>query len=128
MAHIESTLSPGSQAYRANREHMLALIDRVREYERRTLAKSAASSGRFEKRQQLLPRERLSLLLDPGAPFLELCSLAGLGLDTPDLDKSVPGGVPSIRISIPTLSDTPARIGSGGPSTRSRSLSRGAGP
>ena len=92
MAHIESTLSPGSQAYRANREHMLALIDRVREYERRTLAKSAASSGRFEKRQQLLPRERLSLLLDPGAPFLELCSLAGLGLDTPDLDKSVPGG------------------------------------
>ena len=92
MAHIESTLSPGSQAYRANREHMLALIDRVREYERRTLAKSAASRGRFEKRQQLLPRERLSLLLDPGAPFLELCSLAGLGLDTPDLDKSVPGG------------------------------------
>lgn len=92
MAHIESTLSSGSQAYRANREHMLALIDRVREYERRTLAKSAASRGRFEKRQQLLPRERLSLLLDPGAPFLELCSLAGLGLDTPDLDKSVPGG------------------------------------
>ena len=92
MAHIESTLSPGSQAYRANREHMLALIDRVREYERRTLAKSAASRERFEKRQQLLPRERLSLLLDPGAPFLELCSLAGLGLDTPDLDKSVPGG------------------------------------
>ena len=56
MAHIESTLSSGSQAYRANREHMLALIDRVREYERRTLAKSAASRGRFEKRQQLLPR------------------------------------------------------------------------
>ncbi|EHP37461.1 methylcrotonoyL-CoA carboxylase, partial [Cupriavidus basilensis OR16] len=28
----------------------------------------------------------------PGAPFIELASLAGLGLDNPDLDKSVPGG------------------------------------
>ena len=41
---------------------------------------------------QLLPRERVALLLDPGAPFLELCTLAGLGLDNADLEKSVPGG------------------------------------
>ena len=40
----------------------------------------------------MLPRERLALLLDPGTPFLEISSLAGLGLDNPDLDKSVPGG------------------------------------
>jgi geranyl-CoA carboxylase beta subunit len=92
MATIESTLSPSSDAYRDNRAGMLALIERVRSCERRALAKSAASRERFEKRQQLLPRERLALLLDPGAPFLELCSLAGLGLDTPDMDKSVPGG------------------------------------
>jgi len=71
---------------------MLALLDRVRQYEARTRQKSAASRERFEKRGQMLPRERLSLLLDPGAPFLELSTLAGLGLDNPDLDKSVPGG------------------------------------
>jgi geranyl-CoA carboxylase beta subunit len=92
MPHIESNLSTGGTAYAGNRDHMLGLLERVRSFERRTQARSAASRERFEKRQQLLPRERLSLLLDPGAPFLELATLAGLGLDTPDLDKSVPGG------------------------------------
>jgi len=92
MPQIESTLSPTSADHAANREHMLGLIGRLRAFEQRTQARSAASRERFDKRQQLLPRERLSLLLDPGAPFLELATLAGLGLDTPDLDKSVPGG------------------------------------
>ena len=92
MAQIESNLSPSSEAFLANRDGMLALIERVRTYQRRTVEKSAASRARFEKRGQLLPRERLSLLLDPGTPFLELSPLAGLGLDNPDLDKSVPGG------------------------------------
>jgi geranyl-CoA carboxylase beta subunit len=92
MAHIESNLSPSSEAFMAHRDGMLALIERMRTYQRRTVEKSAASRGRFEKRGQLLPRERLSLLLDPGTPFLELSPLAGLGFDNPDLDKSVPGG------------------------------------
>jgi geranyl-CoA carboxylase beta subunit len=92
MAQIESNLSPSSEAFLANRDGMLALIERVRTYQRRSVEKSAASRARFEKRGQLLPRERLSLLLDPGTPFLELSPLAGLGLDNPDLDKSVPGG------------------------------------
>ncbi|AVS86518.1 acetyl-CoA carboxylase carboxyltransferase subunit [Paracidovorax avenae] len=92
MPQIESTLSPTSADHAANREHMLGLIGRLRAFEQRTQARSAASRERFDKRQQLLPRERLSLLLDPGTPFLELATLAGLGLDTPDLDTSVPGG------------------------------------
>jgi len=92
MPQIESSISTASAAFAANRDNMLGLLDRLRTFEQRTHAKSAASRERFEKRQQLLPRERLSLLLDPGAPFLELATLAGLGLDTPDMDKSVPGG------------------------------------
>jgi geranyl-CoA carboxylase beta subunit len=92
MAHIESKLFVGSDTFNANREGMLALLQRVRACEQRSVAKSAASRERFEKRSQLLPRERVSLLLDSGTPFLELCTLAGLGLDNPDLDKSVPGG------------------------------------
>ncbi len=92
MAIIESNVSPGSEAFETNRTGMLALIDRVRGYERRSIATSGKSRERFEKRGQLLPRERLSLLLDPGTPFIEIGSLAGLGLDNPDLDKSVPGG------------------------------------
>jgi len=92
MPQIESTISLNSPAFAVNREHMLALLERVRQSEQRARDKSATSRERFEKRQQLLPRERLALLLDPGAPFLELCTLAGYGLDTPDPQKTVPGG------------------------------------
>lgn len=92
MATIESNISTGSESFQANREGMLALIERVQGYEERSTETSARSRDRFEKRGQLLPRERLSLLLDPGTPFLPICSLAGLGLDNPDLEKSVPGG------------------------------------
>ncbi|GLS15387.1 MULTISPECIES: acyl-CoA carboxylase subunit beta [Hydrogenophaga] len=92
MAHIESQLSVTSDTYQANREGMQALLERVRLYEARARQKSAASRERFEKRGQMLPRDRLALLLDPGAPFLEIASLAGLGMDQADLDRSVPGG------------------------------------
>ncbi|MFZ5508555.1 MAG: acyl-CoA carboxylase subunit beta [Pseudomonadota bacterium] len=92
MTILESTINTSSEVFKANRDGMLALLRRVRTLEERTRAASAASKPRFDKRDQLLPRERLSLLLDPGAPFLELCTLAGYRLDNPDPDKSVPGG------------------------------------
>ncbi|NDZ12252.1 acetyl-CoA carboxylase carboxyltransferase subunit [Variovorax sp. WS11] len=92
MAKIESTLSANGEAFQANLAGMLALIERLRGIEARTVQASAASRERFEKRGQLLPRERLALLLDAGAPFLELSTLAGFGMDRPDLEKSVPGG------------------------------------
>ena len=92
MAQIESRLSPMGESFIANRDNMLALLQRVREFQQRTVDKSSASRERFEARGQLLPRERVSLLLDPCTPFLELSALAGLGLDTPNLDKSTPGG------------------------------------
>jgi geranyl-CoA carboxylase beta subunit len=92
MATIESNISIGSESFQSHRQGMLALIERVHGYEERSAATSARSRERFEKRGQLLPRERLSLLLDPGSPFLPICALAGLGLDNPDLEKSVPGG------------------------------------
>src|SRR5579863_5106641 len=92
MAIIESKVPINGQAFLANRAMMLDLISRVRLLEQRTRDASAASKPRFEKREQLLPRERLALLLDPGSDFLELCTLTGYRLDVPDDDKSVPGG------------------------------------
>ena len=92
MAAIESTISTGSEAFAANRAGMLALIERIRTAENRAVDASNASRKRFESRGQLLPRERIALLLDPGTPWLELCTLAGYGLDTPDESKTVPGG------------------------------------
>ena len=92
MPFIESTLDVAGAAFAENRAAMLALLERVRGIEARVAATSAAARPRFEQRGQLLPRERLAVLLDAGAPFLELATLAGLGLDTPDLERSVPGG------------------------------------
>src|SRR5438132_2313113 len=92
MAVIESTIVPSSAAFKANRDGMLGLIDRMRALEARTRAASAAAKDRFHKRGQLLPRERVALVLDPGAPFIELSTLAGYMFDVPDPDKSVPGG------------------------------------
>ena len=92
MALIESNISPSSEVFQNNRKGMTALLDRVRSLEERTRRASASSAARFEKRGQILPRQRLALLLDHGAPFLELSSLAGYCLDKPDPDQSVPGG------------------------------------
>src|SRR6202021_4198906 len=92
MAILESTIAPSSEAYKANCAGMLALISRMRALEERTRAASAAAKDRFHKRGQLLPRERVALVLDPGAPFIELSTLAGYMFDVPDADKSVPGG------------------------------------
>ena len=92
MPQIASNVSANSDAFKSNRAGMLDLLQRVQAYQQRTVAKSAKARERFERREQLLPRERLALLLDHGAPFIELSALAGLGLDNPDLDQSVPGG------------------------------------
>src|SRR5260370_39791417 len=92
MAALESTIAPHSDAYKANRDGMLALISRMRSLEERTRAASAVAKDRFHKRGQLLPRERVALVLDPGTPFIELSTLAGYMFDVADADKSVPGG------------------------------------
>ncbi len=75
-----------------NRAHTLALVDRWRSLEARTRAASAKAAALFDRRGQLLPRERVSRLLDPGVPFLELSTLAGWLADRDDPERSVPGG------------------------------------
>ncbi len=81
----------GDQAT-ARRAAMLARIAQLRALEERAALASARSRPVFDKRGQLLPRERVALLLDPGAPYLPLCSLAGFMQDSKDPAASVPGG------------------------------------
>src|ERR1044072_3894444 len=92
MAIIENTIATGSAGYKSNREGMLALIARMRALEERARAASAGAKDRFHKRGQLLPRERVALVLDPGSPFLELSTLAGYMFDISDAHKNGPGG------------------------------------
>ncbi|MBV1707292.1 MAG: acyl-CoA carboxylase subunit beta [Hyphomicrobiales bacterium] len=70
---------------------MRALVERWRAVEARAAEASNKARARFAARGQLLPRERVALLLDPATPFLPLGNLAGYGHDTHDLARSVPG-------------------------------------
>ena len=74
------------------REAMLERIAQLRALLERAAAASAKSRAVFDKRGQLLPRERVALLLDPGAPYLQLSALAGYLQDKKDRETSVPGG------------------------------------
>ncbi len=71
---------------------MLALIAGFRAIESRVRAQSDGKAALFEKRGQLLPRERVALLLDRDAPWLELSTLAGLKMHDDDGNEGVQGG------------------------------------
>lgn len=92
MVKINSSISPQSDSFAANRDAMLALLAEMTVISGRTRLASDGARDRFESRGQLVPRDRVALLLDPGTAFIELSALAGYGLDHPDLQKSVPGG------------------------------------
>lgn len=91
MTIIQSELDIQGDDFARNREAMLAAIASFRDVEQRVLDKANEAKPKFQKRGQLLPRERLNLLLDPGSPFLELCSLAGYKLHD-DKDGTQAGG------------------------------------
>jgi len=91
MPVFESRINPQSGEHQANREHMAAGVQEVRDIEQRVLDTAEAKIPRYRKRGYISPRERLNLLLDPGAPFLELYSLAGY-MQGNDTDGSAAGG------------------------------------
>ncbi len=91
MSAPKTRVDPNSETFQQQRSAMLALIEQLRALENRAAAASAASKPAFDKRGALLPRERLARLLDPGAPFLELASLAGYCTDDADRASSIPG-------------------------------------
>ena len=91
MPVIQSEIDVHGEDFTKNREAMLTAVTSFREIEQNCLNKAAAAKEKFDKRGQLLPRERLNMLLDPGAPFLELSSLAGYKLHD-DKDGTQAGG------------------------------------
>lgn len=91
MPAIESKISPTSADFQKNREDMLAEIKRFRDVEAKVHATEEAKREKFHGRGQLLPRERVHLLLDRGSPFLELSTLCGYKHHD-DKDGSLAGG------------------------------------
>jgi geranyl-CoA carboxylase beta subunit len=84
--------TPASPAFAANREAWLKLIADFRALEQRVRDASAKAKPVFDRRGQLLPRERVARALDAGSPFLELATVAGWCMDNPDPAKTMPGG------------------------------------
>ena len=91
MIPFDSRINPKSTVFAANREYMLRMLAEVRALEQRTRDRSAQSKPLFDRRAQLLPRDRIALLLDPGSSWLELSALAGFTLDHPDAAKAIAG-------------------------------------
>jgi 3-methylcrotonyl-CoA carboxylase beta subunit len=85
---LRSHVNPGSDEFRANLEANQALADDLAaQLERVAAGGGERARQRHVGRGKLLPRERVDRLLDPGAPFLELSSLAAHGL----YDDEAPG-------------------------------------
>ncbi|MGM0585308.1 MAG: carboxyl transferase domain-containing protein, partial [Pseudomonadota bacterium] len=81
MSILASALSPASEEARANRAAHLEAIETVRQAA--DLARRGggqAARERHESRGKMLPRDRVSALLDPGAPFLEIGMTAAHGM------------------------------------------------
>ncbi len=92
MPVIVSRIATQSDAFKANAAQLLAQVEQFRGLERAVIAHSAQQSEKFERRGQILPRERIARLLDRGAPFLELSTLAGWRMHDDNGEDRVMGG------------------------------------
>ena len=91
MPVIESQVDSLGEAFVRNRQDMLKALAAVRTVEDKVRATEAEKQPKFHKRGQLMPRERVNLLLDRGTPFLEISTLAGYKQHD-DKDGSLAGG------------------------------------
>ncbi|MEP7179002.1 MAG: acyl-CoA carboxylase subunit beta, partial [Pseudonocardiales bacterium] len=127
MTTLKSNLDASSPEYAANRAAMLAKLAEL-DIEQ---AKAVAGGGekyvtRHHQRGKLLARERIELLLDPGAPFLEFSPLAAWGSDFPVGASVVTGlGVVNGVECVINASDPTVRGGASNPWTLRKTLRAG---
>ncbi|MGH1346868.1 MAG: acyl-CoA carboxylase subunit beta [Nannocystales bacterium] len=92
MPQLRTKIDAKSETFARNREQMLGLIESFRALEGKVREHSASKAAKFSKRGQLLPRQRVERLLDRGAPFLELSTLAGYKMHDDDGKSGIAGG------------------------------------
>lgn len=117
-------IDPRSEAFRANREAMTALLDEVRAAEAQVLAGGGDRYvRRHRQRGKLLVRERIDLLVDRDSPFLELSALAGWGTDDP-LGGAMVTGIGQIAgvECVISANDPTVKGGTSSPTTIAKSL------
>lgn len=92
MPVIRSTVDPRGPEFAARREAMLGFVEHFRGLERAVRAQGDKKAAKFQKRGQLLPRDRVMRLLDRGRPFVELSTLAGFEMHDDDGKRNIAGG------------------------------------
>jgi geranyl-CoA carboxylase beta subunit len=92
MPALRTALNTKSESFRTAVARMNERLAEVRHLEKQVREGSAEKRAKFDKRGQLLPRERVARLLDRDSPFLEISTLAGLGMHDDDGKKTVLGG------------------------------------
>ena len=92
MPVIESKIMINSKSFKQNEIDHLKLIDEFRGLETKIADASARSKAKFDKRGQLLPRDRLKKLLDPGSFWMPLSTLAGYMMGDDDGEKNIGWG------------------------------------
>ena len=88
MPIIESKIMINTKAFKKNAEDHTKLIDEFRLLEKKVSDNSSRAKPKFDKRNQLLPRERVKRLLDPGSYYLPISTLAGYKMGDDDGDKN----------------------------------------
>lgn len=78
ISQIQSNVDPSSPEYKENEQSMAEVMARMQELTRRThLGGSAKAREKHIARKKMLPRDRVTALIDPGTTFMELSALAG---------------------------------------------------
>ncbi|WP_034590400.1 acyl-CoA carboxylase subunit beta [Hamadaea tsunoensis] len=121
---MKSTVDAGSREFAENREAMLAKLAELDAEHAKALAGGGPKYvDRHRKRGKLLARERIELLLDEDAPFLELSPLAAYGSDYPVGASVVTGiGVVSDTECVIIANDPTVRGGASNPWTLRKTL------
>ena len=90
MSIYKSKININSENFEKNKNEMIALVEKVHSIQGRAEKISEQRRPRFVERGQLTPRERLSALLDPEMPFVELYNMISYLVDDDDHKTSVP--------------------------------------
>ncbi len=128
---IASRVDVRAAAYADNRAAMLAALAEIDQLAARVVRgggsgdadKDARAVAKLRSRGKLLPRERVGLLLDRGAPFLELSPLAGWGTDDP-LGGGMVTGIGRVRgvDCVISANDPTVKGGAQGPTSVAKGL------
>ncbi|MBT8061895.1 MAG: methylcrotonoyl-CoA carboxylase [Xanthomonadales bacterium] len=81
MSVLQTQLDPNSAEFQANADAMKSLVEDLHEKLAEVrLGGGDAARVKHLKRDKMLPRDRISTLLDPDSPFMELSAMAAWGM------------------------------------------------